>query len=163
MKAIIADRDRLQISLISSRRPAHGPHFPDPLNADEHPDALVITTKRAIDRVALVATEAANRFYQGSLPHDPMAWMFATRRVFGGGAAIDACLGRDDCMRGIPVHVLGLGLDVSRTAVDALLAYEDDDSTGDEDRYIPPWFIRPDEVSKEKRQGPGNSHRRLKI
>jgi hypothetical protein len=94
----------------------------DPLDDDDPSDEVVVTTRRAIGRVALVATEAAGRFQREAVPHDAMAWLMAPRRVFDGAAAIDACLTRDACMRGILVHGLGLGLDVERAAIDALIA-----------------------------------------
>lgn len=156
MKAIIADRTEATTkqATIPSRKISLP--FPDPLDIDEANDELVITTRRAIGRVALVATEAANRFYRESIPHDPMAWMFAPRQLFEGGSAIDACLGRDDCMRAILVHGLGLGLDVERPAIDVLLASEEDEDGGSADRYIHPWFMQdysePDHVRKTPRK-----------
>ncbi len=113
-----------------------GALFPDPLDEDDGADELVVTTRRAIGRVALVASETAARFQRESVDHDPMAWMLASRAVFDGAAAIDACLDRDACMRGILVHGLGLGLNVERSAVDALLASDDDDSDEHEFRYL---------------------------
>ncbi|WP_242095380.1 hypothetical protein [Sphingomonas sp. CROZ-RG-20F-R02-07] len=112
-----------------------GALFPDPLDEDDGADELVVTTRRAISRVALVATETAARFQRESVDHDPMAWMLASRAVFDGAAAIDACLNRDACMRGILVHGLGLGLDVERSAVDVLLASDDDDDDFDEHEF----------------------------
>jgi hypothetical protein len=113
-----------------------GAFFPDPLESDDATDEIVLTTRRAIGRVALVAAETATRFHREVVEHDPMTWMFAPRAVFDGAAAIDACLDRDACMRGILVHGLGLGLDVSRSAVDALLASEDGDFDEHEFRYL---------------------------
>jgi hypothetical protein len=101
--------------------------FPDPLDDDELDDEMVITTRRAIGRVALVATEAATRFQRDGLEHDPMAWMMAPRKLFAGAAAIDACRDRDACMRGIVLHGLGLGMDADSEAVDSLLASDDDE------------------------------------
>lgn len=114
------------------RREGVGALFPDPLDDDDAHDELVVTTRRAIGRVALVATETAGRFEREGVDYDPMAWMLAPRRVFGGAAAVDACLERDECMRGILIHGLGLGLDVGRDAVDALLAIDGD---GDDDAF----------------------------
>lgn len=114
-----------------------GALFPDPLEEDDEADEVVITTRRAIGRVALVASETATRFQREAVPHDPMAWMFSARRVFDGASAIDACLGRDACVRGILVHGLGLGLDVGRELVDALVASDDDDPFDEhESRYL---------------------------
>lgn len=112
-----------------------GALFPDPLDEDDAADEIVVTTRRAIGRVALVATETATRFNRESIAHDPMSWMFAPRSVFGGAAAVDACLDREACMRGILVHGLGLGLDADPGAVDALLA-GDDDFDEHEFRYL---------------------------
>lgn len=97
----------------------------DPLDADLPDDEIVLTTRRAICRVALVAAETAGRFQREEIAYDPMSWMLAERKVFDGSAAITACLNRDACMRGILVHGLGLGLDVDRAAIDALMAADD--------------------------------------
>lgn len=125
MNAIVSDRlaaTTEHTNVMSARIAA----FPDPLDADDVTDEVIVTTRRAIGRVALVASETAGRFQREAIEHDPMSWMFAPRRVFDGAAAIDACLDRDACMRGILIHGLGLGLDVERSAVDALLAEEGD-------------------------------------
>ena len=102
--------------------------LPDPLAPDDGDDEIVLTTRRAIGRVAFVAAETAARFQRESLTCDYMAWMFSPRAVFDGRTAIDACLARDDCERGVILHGLGLGLDVDRASVDCLLA--DDDGIG---------------------------------
>lgn len=112
-----------------------GALFPDPLDDDAPGDELVVTTRRAIGRVALVATETAARFQREGIEHDPMTWLYAPRAVFDGGSAVDSCLDRDACMRGILVHGLGLGLDVERSVVDALLA-NDDNFDEHEARYL---------------------------
>lgn len=104
-----------------------GAMFPDPLSEDDVTDEIVITTRRAIGRVALVATETASRFQREAVEHDPMAWMFAPRAMFDGAAAVDACLDRDACMRGVLLHGLGLGMDAEREAMDALLASDEDE------------------------------------
>lgn len=159
MKSIIADRTEATAN--RAPIPCHkiGPQFPDPLDIDEANDELVFTTRRAIGRVALVATEAANRFYRESIPHDPMAWMFAPRKIFEGGSAIDACLSRDDCMRAILVHGLGLGLDIERGAIDILLASEEEEDTGSDEQYIHPWFIQDYSEPHHRRKTPRKSSR----
>ncbi len=102
----------------------------DPL-ADDHPsDRIVVTTERAITRVALVAAEAGARFQRDAVACDPMAWMLAPRRAFSGVRPIEACLDRDACARAIVLHGLGLGLDVERCAIDELM--RDDDEGEDE-------------------------------
>ncbi|WP_433909832.1 hypothetical protein [Sphingomonas yabuuchiae] len=107
-----------------------GALFPDPLDEDGAADEVVVTTRRAIGRVALVATETATRFQRDAVEHDPMSWMFAPRQLFGGAAAVDACLDRQDCMRGILLHGLGIGLDADRSAMDELLAGDGDERKG---------------------------------
>lgn len=92
----------------------------DPLDDDTAADELVLTTRRAICRVALVATETASRFEREGIGHDPMTWMLAPRALFGGRVAIDACLARDACLRGVLLHGLSLGLDADPDGIDAL-------------------------------------------
>ncbi|MGK2911528.1 MAG: hypothetical protein ACSLE1_17255 [Sphingobium sp.] len=98
----------------------------DPLSADLPDDEVVVTTRRAIGRVAYVAAETGARFQREALPYDPMAWMFAPRTVFDGAPAVEACLDRDDCLRGVLIHGLGLGLDMDRAAIDILMTNDDD-------------------------------------
>lgn len=107
----------------------------DPLDEDQPDDQVVITTRRAICRMALVASETGGRFQREAVQYDPMSWMLSPRALFDGGTAIDACLDRDACMRGILVHGLGLGLDVDRSIIDALMA-EDDDFDDRESEYL---------------------------
>ena len=97
----------------------------DPLAEDGVDDDVVVTTRRGICRVALVAAETAGRFQRDELPYDPMSWMLAPRDLFRGVPALDACLDREACLRGILVHGLSLGLDVDEATLDTLL--EDDD------------------------------------
>lgn len=143
MEAIVAERIDARTGLDNTTRAAipnpasrTGALFPDPLDEDDAGDEIVLTTRRAIGRVALVATETASRFQREAMEHDPMAWMYSPRSVFDGAAAIDACLDLDSCLRGILVHGLGLGLDVERPVVEALLASEDDDFDELEARHL---------------------------
>jgi hypothetical protein len=108
----------------------------DPLGDDSPDDQFVLTTRRAICRVALVASETAGRFQRQKVKLDPMSWMLAPRKVFDGATAIDACLDRNECLRGILTHGLGLGLDVDRAAVDALMAPDDDNFDERESEYL---------------------------
>jgi hypothetical protein len=140
MKAIVAERTGVSVKSPSEDPSASfakrvGALFPDPLDEDSADDEIVVTTRRAIGRVALIATETAARFQREAVEHDPMSWMFAPRAVFDGGAAVDACLDRDAAMRGILLHGLGLGLDVERAAIDTLLA-SDDETEEHEFRYL---------------------------
>lgn len=93
----------------------------DPLDADSPLDDVVITTSRALCRLALVATETGARFQREAEPHDPMAWLLAPRRMFGGSTALEACLQRDHFMRALILHGLSLGLDADPDEMDALL------------------------------------------
>lgn len=96
--------------------------YPDPLEDDHAHDEVVVTTRRGVLRVALVATEVASRFQREGMTHDPMAWMLAPRRLFGGAAAIDACTERAACLRSVLLHGLSLGLDVDAEVIDSLVA-----------------------------------------
>jgi hypothetical protein len=98
----------------------------DPLDDDRADDEIVVTTRRAICRIALVATEAGGRFEREAVPHDPMSWMLAPRALFRGVSAVEACLDRDDCLRGVLIHGLSLGLDADPEVVDGLAADEAD-------------------------------------
>lgn len=103
-----------------------GPSFAyeDPLEEDEAADITRLTSRRGLIRLALVAAETGARFQRDEIEHDPMAWMLAPRAVFGGRAAIDACLEREACLRGVLLHGLGLDLDVSRAMIEALACDE---------------------------------------
>ena len=103
--------------------------YVDPLDDDRADDAVVVTTRRAISRIALVAAEAAGRFQREGVPHDAMTWMLAPLALFSGSNALEACLQRDACLRGILIHGLSLGLDADPTTIDALT--DDDDDDGD--------------------------------
>lgn len=111
----------------------------DPLDDDQPTDAIVVTTRRAICRVALVATEVAHRFQREAISHDAMSWMLSPRALFGGASAVEACLDRDACLRGVLIHGLSLGLDADPAAIDALAADdEQDDVDDDEDEETAP-------------------------
>lgn len=96
--------------------------FLDPLDADCSSDQPVLTTRRGIARVALVATAVASHLKSAGIDQEPMAWMLSPRSLFGGAAAIDACLRRADCVRGVLLHTLALGVDADPQFVDALIA-----------------------------------------
>ena len=122
------------MSLCQSLIPFRAPPVIDPLDDDQPTDDIVVTTRRAICRVALVATEVAHRFQREAISHDAMSWMLAPRALFGGASAVEACLDRDACLRGVLIHGLSLGLDADPDTVDALAAddahhddYDDDD------------------------------------
>jgi hypothetical protein len=105
--------------------------YEDPLDDDAPTDAAVTTTRRGLVRLALVAAETGARFQREGAAHDPMSWLLAPRALFRGASAIDACLARQDCMRGILLHGLSLGLDADAADIDALVAEDDDGEVGD--------------------------------
>ncbi len=97
--------------------------YDDPLDDDEPDDTPVTTSYRGLTRLALVAVETGARFQREGVGHDPMSWMLASRRLFDGASAIEACLDRDNCLRAVLLHGLSLGLDASPSAIDGLSAY----------------------------------------
>lgn len=101
--------------------------FDDPLEPDLPGDAAVITTRRALCRVATVAAEAGARFQREASPTDPMGWMLAPRRMFDGASAIEACLDRDHFVRAIVLHGLSLGVDADPAVLERLVAPDADD------------------------------------
>lgn len=101
----------------------------DPLSHDLPTDEAVLTTRRALCRIATVAAEAGARFQRDGIGVDPMAWMLAPRRMFQGAAPIDACMKRTPFLRGVLVHGLTLDLDMDAEDVDELL---DDDLEHDD-------------------------------
>lgn len=116
--------------------------YEDPLDPDSPADIATPTTRRALIRLALVAAETGARFQREGVAHDPMSWLLAPRALFHGASAIDACLHREGCLRGLLVHALSLGLDADPHAVDALAPADDsgarrppmpDDDEGGED------------------------------
>ncbi len=96
--------------------------MPDPLDPDCVGDFPVVTTRRRLVRLALVATETAARFQREGGDHDPMAWMLASRELFEGRDAIEATLELSNCTRAILLHGLGLGLDADPAVIDDLAA-----------------------------------------
>ena len=128
-------------------RTAGTPMFADPLDPDEPSDEIVVTTLRAISRVALVASETAARFHREPANLDPMAWMLSPRRMFEGLTPLEACLDRGNCMRGLLVHGLSLGLDFDAAEVDLLLQ-DGDDEEPDLPTRPPPSGMRPDNITR---------------
>ncbi len=106
----------------STTMPANQFIFEDPLGADTPDDEAVVTTRRALCRVATVAAEAGARFQREANPIDPMGWMLAPRRMFDGAPAIEACLDRDHFVRAIVLHGLSLGVDADPDVLERLVA-----------------------------------------
>jgi hypothetical protein len=101
--------------------------FDDPLDPDLPEDVEVVTTRRAMCRVATVAAEAGARFQREATSVDPMGWMLSPRRMFEGVSAMEACLGRDNFVRAIILHGLSLGIDVEPSVLDRLTAGNEDE------------------------------------
>jgi hypothetical protein len=99
--------------------------FDDPLDPDLPEDAEVVTTRRAMCRVATVAAEAGARFQREASSIDPMGWMLAPRRMFDGASALEACHDRDQFVRAIVLHGLSLGADAEPALLDELVAGPD--------------------------------------
>ena len=107
--------------------------YEDPLDADGAADARILTTRRALIRIALIAAETATRFAREGAETDPMTWMLAPRRLFDGRAPIDACLDRDACLRAILLHGLSVGMDADPDEIDDLAR---DDADGDDADFM---------------------------
>jgi len=101
--------------------------YPDPLDPDEAGDVAVTTTRRGLIRLALAASETAARFEREAISHDPVAWMLAPRRLFGGLSAVDACLDQAACLRTVLLHGLSMGLDAEPHDVDELIDHDVED------------------------------------
>lgn len=111
----------------ASHRP---PYFEDPLGADASDDVAVLTTRRGLSRLALVAAETAARFERRGIGHEPMAWMLTPRRMFDGVSAVEACLDREACARAVLLHRLDEGLDGDPVYLDWLGSLDDDGFDG---------------------------------
>lgn len=90
----------------------------DPLAPDDAADDVVEVSRRKLTRLALVACATASRFALDGSSVDPMAWMFAPRRLFGGRRPVEACLERKECMQAVILHADGQHLDADPVAVD---------------------------------------------
>ena len=95
--------------------------YEDPLDDDDPADETLTTSRRALVRLALVATEVGARFQREGVAYDPMAWMLSSRRLFSDRPALLACLELDECLRAVLLHGLSLGLDAAPAQIDALL------------------------------------------
>jgi hypothetical protein len=99
--------------------------YEDPVDPDAPGDDVIVTTKRGLCRVAIVAAEVGGRFQREGISLDPMGWMLSPRDLFRGGAAIEACLDRTNFMRATLLHGLSLGADADPEEIDELLADEE--------------------------------------
>lgn len=113
---------------VSPRRPSRpNMKYADPLDQDRSDDPVVTMTERQLIRLVFIAAETSGRFERERIDQDPAAWMFASRRLFDGRAAVVACRERDAFVRALLLHGLSIGLDASPEAVDALIADDDVD------------------------------------
>lgn len=108
----------------------------DPLGWDRKTDIQIVTTRRALCRIAFVAAETAGRFEREGIDHDPVAWMMTPRRLFEGESALDACLDRTGFKRAVVLHGLSFGLDAWPHQIDDLMDDNDDlDMDGVEEAF----------------------------
>lgn len=130
----------------------------DPLGLDRDDDQVVITTRRALCRVAFVAAETAYRFERGGIGYDAMAWLMVPRRLFDGMSALDACLDRTNFQRAIILHGLCLGLDASPDDIDGLTGDDDldDDSVPPLDQLLPVCGMKAREGSASSNPSPSS-------
>lgn len=78
-------------------------------------------------RIVLVAIETGARFQREGISLDPLAWMVAPRRMFGGAPPIEACIRTDACAKAVLVHGLGLDLDIDVEAIELLMEDDEDE------------------------------------
>lgn len=104
--------------------------MPDPLDPDSMDDFPVVTTRRRLTRLALVAAETGARFQRDGVEHDPMAWLLAPRDIFDGMDAIDAAAELRHCTRALVLHGLGMGLDADPALIDHLCSDEESAEEG---------------------------------
>lgn len=117
MHAALADSPRTARSFETF--PSHDEF--DPLAEDAPVDGLVVTTERRLRRLVIAATDAGSRFTRDRLAHDPAAWMLTPLECMDGERPIDACQDRTGFLRACLVNHLGLGVDASPDALDALV------------------------------------------
>lgn len=98
----------------------------DPLGRDRDTDIQIVTTRRALCRMAFVAAETAARFEREGIDHDPVAWMMTPRMLFEGDSALEACLHRTGFKRAIILHGLSLGLDALPHQIEVFMDDDDD-------------------------------------
>jgi len=104
--------------------------YEDPADPDLPTDVPVVTTRRGLCRMAMVAADTATRFQRDGVDVDPVAWMLSPRKLFGGATALEACLGQNHFMRASLLHGLAIGLDAEPSEIDALAGDGFDDGDG---------------------------------
>ena len=96
----------------------------------------MVTSYARLVRLATIAAETGARFARERVAEDPVAWLTASRRLFGGKSAIDACQSPAGLARGLLLHRLSLALDATPEQVDSLArcgiaSYQDVDDLDD--------------------------------
>jgi len=125
--------DAIERTIVDAAQALPLPFPIDPLDFDLPDDEVVVTTRRGLVRLALVAADTASRFERETIGHDPVAWMLAPRALFQGRSAIEACLDRQDCLRAVLLHGLSIGLDAEPEEIDDLTDDAEDDADVDVD------------------------------
>lgn len=127
------------MGLLSMERPASRPAIEtinrwmlDPLDHSDDDECITLTLRQIV-RVTLVATEVGARFQRDGITTDPMAWMLAPRRAFNDTPPVEACITQSSCARAVLIHGLGLDLNISPQALDALLDNDFEDENADFD------------------------------
>ncbi len=100
--------------------------FLDPLESSAGDEATQLVCRRALVRIALVASEAGARFQREGLSQDPMTWMVSPLDMFAGLPPIEACMTLKGCARAVLVHGLCLDLDASAEDIAALMGSGED-------------------------------------
>lgn len=143
----------------TNKAPIFNPYLEDPLDHDLSTDHPVLTTRRALCRVVTVAAEAGARFQREGSAVDPVGWMLAPRQLFGGAAALEACLDRTHFINAVMLHGLSLGLDANAAIFDMSDVDDDEDDAGldaDSDALEPDIAAKPTAAVRSERH-----HRRV--
>ena len=98
----------------------------DPLDENGVDEETLPIGRRALIRIALVASEIGARFQREGLSQDPVDWMLSPLAMFAGQPPIEACMTLNGCARAVLVHGLGLDLDASAEAINALMSSGED-------------------------------------
>ncbi len=125
------DRSTRTCSMVQGVMTGLRPVLPDPLSGDEPGDALIVTTERRLQRLAIVACDTGARFEREGVAHDPVAWMLAPRALFNGANALKACQDRSAFVHASLLHGLSLGFDADPDEMEALAEGDDDDCWDD--------------------------------
>lgn len=90
----------------------------NPLEEDRSIDPVILLTHRQLCRLLFIAAQTGERFAQEGSLVDPAAWLFASRELFDGCAAVQACQSRAFFARAIAFHALSNSVGADRARVD---------------------------------------------